>query len=242
MYSFDIVAKYCQGEMTPDEKVAFEKELATSRELQKEVALFGDVKKAFQIKALQDAIQVERDKFRTDNGLPPRVDSIANTKPSLLRWFLIALVGLATIITAYILLKDSNNKNHQELFAANAVPPTASGQMSGTTNPIDIAYKQGDIAALEAIVSKEPTNYLGVNRLAWALLNANQPEKAISHLEQYKGKFEGKNEAELDWIAAMAHLKLNHKADAKAFLQRVAESGEALDGKAKALLKEAYFN
>ena len=100
-------------------------------------------------------------------------------------------------------------------------------------NPAFIYYSNKEfekaIAAFQEIDSEDAKFYLSNSFLA-----LNEPQKAITTLQQYNG---AKFETEVEWLIALANLKLGNKKQTKEILENLTKTKGAYSHKARKLLE-----
>jgi tetratricopeptide (TPR) repeat protein len=235
--NLDIVDRYLEGNLSEQERTAFEARLLHDESLQQQVAdmklLRAGIIHASRKLALQDLKTLE-------NTLPPV------SKNGLSLWYntwlqaaAVLLIGLVT----YALWP--NTVDEQELFAShfevypNIIMPTVRGEMANDSTLKALAFRAYDQKQYEEAsllfnrIDNKDVNilfYLGNCYLA-----NNQAEKALPLFEKVLSEYEVFDE-QAEWYIAVSYLKLEERGRASEALKKVVAGNSAYKEKAQTIL------
>ena len=241
-FTFKQIDRYVQGEMEEQERVAFEQGMQTDEALAGEVAMQQDLidhiaddkKKALrqELKNLFSHEEIE--------SAPAKVRRL-----NVRKFLMAASIALLAGMTCWLYHTTQNNP--ERIFARHFEPYVIQERSPGDTSNYKQAkaeafYRQGNYAAALERLNDLPENssvlihfYRGNCYLALA-----QAPQAIEAFDKIIAQKDNPLIFEARWYKALAHIKQNEKAAAKAILQKALSSPrltEAERKKASALLE-----
>lgn len=239
------IEQYLQGQLTPAEATAFEMEMQADPTLAEEVALERDLldyMKETDVRAFRATVQQVRQQKRE-----ARIISLAGRRT----WALAASI-LVLIVAGYFVLDRVLAPTPQELYQAYFETPAAeefmdpaifrsrdgASEKEGLQGLEKMAelYRNGQYAeALAAMQAIEPAETAAhAYQLGVLYLVNNQPEPALQALETG----EAANPDGARWYQALALLKLNRPAEARALLEQLRTETSIWGEEATALLRK----
>jgi outer membrane PBP1 activator LpoA protein len=219
------IEKYIQGKLTPDQQLAFEKELASDSQLAELLADYRKSEMAIKAAArqqLREAVQTAYD--NEDKHLHRRM---------IMRRSIAIAAGFALLLAAgfWLLNSDAGKNNTEELFAQYFEMPASPSVRGGNgqTNTkwqqaVDFYEKQEFQSAIPlfqellldgAFDQKESVKLL----LGAALLSEDQPNEALEIFDQISPESSFNEDAE--WYRVLALLKANRLEETKKALKNI---------------------
>jgi tetratricopeptide (TPR) repeat protein len=242
MSTFNEIARYAEGDMSADERSAFEAALSTNESLRQQLALYREVHGSLQQhfsadpqrSQLQGTMQSLRSEFFPVAAQPARVISIK-------RYLRSAVAVAAILIAVMIIWQPWKPDLFKEFSETSMVAPAERGD--GADKLLQQAVeafnkKEYDNAAnlLKLVNQQDTANsqvsfYYGV-----ALLNTG---KLIEAREIFSQLFAGQSALKFDaaFYQALGYLKEDNKAACKEWLQKI-PSDASIYNKAQRLLQE----
>lgn len=226
MSTFNDIARYAEGEMTADERSAFETALASDESLRRQLALYQEVHSSLlqhfsagdQRNPLQDTMQSLRGEFFGADSQPSKVVSFNR--------YLRSAVAVAAILIAVIIIWQPWKPGlFKEFSETSMVAPAERGGL--TDNLLQQAVEAfnkkdyiGAVSLLQLVKQQDTANsfvdfYYGV-----ALLQTDRlPEAREIFNQLYAGQSAFKFEAA--FYQALGYLKVDNKTDCKEWLQKI---------------------
>ncbi len=231
---FERIERYMQGEMTEQEKSAFEAEIATNPDLQREMEKHKELVDALKDQEILDF----RRKIQTIEGKEKA--QARSLRKRLMRFAaaIVLIIGLTAVIW-YTFRADTKNL-YENYFTAYPVESQIRGsEVEGISNALDL-YKDGEyeeaIPGLEQMLMKEPENGLLKIYLGNSLMEFNEMRKAVGLFTEFNSEMAYYEEAR--WYLALAYLKMDQKESSKSVLKEIIEYDGIYKDKAESLLIE----
>lgn len=213
----ELISKYIQNNLTPEEQKEFDTLIVTDTDFKKEVAFHEDIKKAAENK--------DDDNFR---ALLTDLESNVKQKNSPTWWYVAASIVILLGATYFFSLKKP--VSNEELFAVyfepyrNITQPVARGEELENLKTIAFnAYENGNfekaLTLFDTLLShKEESSILFYK--ANVLLKLNDAKKAITILEK-KAIVKDSFSEKIYWYLALSYLKDNDPEKSKEKLKLV---------------------
>jgi len=251
--TYNLIARYHAGKLTEAERAGFEERLRTDAAFTEEVAIWAAVYQGIQEEGdrmldaklgdLGRALWLKED---TESPLQavtaPKMTAKRFQMP---RWIYAAAAVLLLLLLAWPVWQSLNPSDpiyasNDALFAKHLSLPPAPQVRDEKTIPWQEAYRRGQypeaIAALEQLAADSTTArrsetylYLGLSYLA-----AGQAKAALDALQKIGPESFDWEDAQ--WYQALAYLKGNDSAEAKAILQNIAGKPGPRQGEAREIL------
>jgi tetratricopeptide (TPR) repeat protein len=240
MDKFSLLEKYFEETLSVSEQKIFEELLDSDDELKEEFEFQMNLKKVIQQeqKAFlkQEFQDLEKERFNKENS--------SKSAFSFLR--IAASVVLLISLGAYFFLnKDVSNQNiFEEQFTAypNVVYPIVRGEGKENDNQYlaFLAYEGEDyqkaLSLFEKSYEESNVSYLLIYK-SICLLKIQEPEKAITSLQEYIAK-DQKFQDKAYWYLALSYLKVENTEQAVRCLEKVIALDNFNQDKAKSILKQ----
>lgn len=236
----DRIEEYVLGEMTPEQRTAFEREIAENPQLKKELEDFKQLQ--------EDLVLLDEADFLADMqaiGEELREDPPAypEARPFRRRWYIAAAAAiLLLLIPTFLLLRPSpDNRLFNEYFKAYPDVTSSRTGDAATFNAAMEAYRAGDYAdALPHFSDFLSTHSQDAEALFYggiAEAKAGDPETAIQRFEKLES-IESIFLTAAKWFHALALVKSGKREAAIPLLEELSQSDNKYQSDAKALLEE----
>lgn len=242
MNTYNDIARYVEGEMTADERTAFEATLAADESLRAQLALYREVDGSLQQhlhayeqrQQLQHTLQSLRGDYFGAAAQPAKVISFKR--------YLRGAVAVAAILIAVVFVWQPWKPNLFNKFSETSMmPPAERGDNgNGLLQNAVTAFNKGDYAAAVTLlqqVKKQDTADSYVNFYYGVALLKNNQVPAARHVfdELYAGQSTFKYDAA--FFQALGFLTEKNKEACKEWLQKIPADAAPYD-KARELLQE----
>jgi len=231
----ELLEKYLQEKLSPQEKVIFDELIATDATFKEEVAWQSDLKKAI--------IHEDNDNFKA------LLTEIEAKKPIPKRGYTkwLAAASILLLVGFSYLFFTTTNSTTDDLFAdyfepyRNVIQPIERGSSQQDEKTVAFtAYEKGNYEKAVDLFTKlygtsNESYYLFYK--ANALLKLNKANEAIPVLLEHLKTKDTLTE-KTNWYLALAYLKVDKKNMAKTTLKKVADDGNYKNKEAKELLKK----
>ncbi len=180
---------------------------------------------AFGVAQLEDFSSFKKKLHQPSGGVIRKLNPYTLLKRSVSVAALLALGMFAY----FSLFKSSGSQLYEQFYTSyqNDIPlnsrSTDSAQLISPSferalNSYSTGNFSASIPAFEETLKEEPDNAAACFFAGMACLEANQPEKAVSHLQKVKDQSNGYSQ-KAEWYLILAHLKSGDKAGAKSLLE-----------------------
>jgi tetratricopeptide (TPR) repeat protein len=216
----DLILKYLSDELGPDEKNAFEGDLASNAELQKE---FEDVSAAYEL--IRDQLQ-KRDElsFRQkllkamDHEPPPSAIPSKGARP--LRYMLLALAATAAILLVIFTRPIDNQKIINRYYVPDKDPvllaylqDTRGSQEAGILFYRNGRYDEA-MKSLEPVIAEDPDNRVLMLYYLLSALELNREAEVIEAVQELDLEPAQPTDQALAWYMALALVKSDRREEA----------------------------
>ncbi|OQP57907.1 tetratricopeptide repeat protein [Niastella populi] len=242
MNTFNDIARYAEGDMTADERAAFETVLASDESLQRQLAVYrevhGSLQQHFSADAqrdqLQGTLQTLRGEFFGDTRQPANVVSIK-------RWLRGAVAVAAVLIAVVFIWQPWKPGLFREYADTTMVAPAERGEgEADLLQKAVTAFNNKEFAEaanlLQQVRQQDTTSsyvnfYLGISLL--------QTGRIAEARNIFNNLYEGQSAFKFDaaWYQALGYLKEDNKAMSKEWLQKIPADASGYN-KAQELLRK----
>ena len=225
-YNYNDIARYAEGEMPAEERLAFDEALKSDADLQKQLSLYREVHASLQQhftedeqqEALQNTLQHMRKEFFPAASKPAKIVSINRT----LRYVMsVAAVAIITLL----IWQPWQPGLFGKYAETQMVNPTVRGdQTDSLMQQAAIAFNKKDFTTaadlLKKVVPQHPDDNFATFYFGVALLRTNQIVIARSYFTQlFNGESVFKYEAA--FYNALTYLKEENKTACREWLQKI---------------------
>lgn len=239
MDKFSLIEKYFEDTLSPKEREEFDSLINTDSEFKKDFEFQTNLQQAIQ--------QNKREELKKElQDLEFSITNKVKKKSAFPLLKVAASIVLIFSLGAYFLL-NNNPTSSEDLFQEyyspyeNVVQPIVRGESSETIEfKAFISYEKqeykGALTLFEAAYNNTQKPHLLLYK-ANCLLSLQQPEQAISALNEYLTKEEiFKDKA--NWYLGLSYLQLNNKEQAKKYFKNVREFSEYKNKEIEELLNK----